>query len=71
MHVVSRWFPSSKTCSGCGNAKSKLGLGERTYCCGACGLELDRDLNAAINLERKIPVLDRELTHVESSLVGV
>lgn len=70
LHVVSRWFPSSKTCSGCGNAKSKLGLDERIYYCDNCGLEIDRDLNAAINLERKIPGLDRKLTHVESSLAG-
>lgn len=48
--VADRWFASSKTCSGCGTAKAKLALSERTYVCTACGLVLDRDENAARNL---------------------
>ena len=48
--VADRWFASSKTCSGCGTAKAKLALSERTYVCTACGLVLDRDVNAALNL---------------------
>ena len=48
--VADRWFPSSKTCSGCGAVKAKLALSERSYTCGGCGLVLDRDLNAALNL---------------------
>lgn len=48
--VVSRWFPSSKTCSCCGNIKSELKPSERTYECEKCGLIIDRDLNAALNL---------------------
>ncbi len=48
--VAGRWFPSSKTCSGCGDVKAKLALSERTYRCGHCGLALDRDVNAACNL---------------------
>lgn len=48
--VADRWFASSKTCSGCGAAKAKLALSERTYVCTACGLVLDRDVNAARNL---------------------
>jgi putative transposase len=48
--VADRWFPSSKTCSGCGAVKTKLALSERTYTCTICGLTLDRDLNAARNL---------------------
>jgi putative transposase len=48
--LADRWFPSSKTCSGCGAVKAKLALSERTYSCEACGLVLDRDLNAARNL---------------------
>jgi putative transposase len=47
-----RWFPSSKLCSGCGVVKAKLPLAERTYECDQCGLVVDRDLNAAINLAR-------------------
>lgn len=41
--------PSSKTCSSCGLVKDTLSLGERMYRC-ECGLEIDRDLNAALNL---------------------
>ena len=48
--VMDRFYPSSKTCSGCGYIKPELSLGERTYVCEDCGLVLDRDLNAAINL---------------------
>jgi len=48
--VVDRWFCSSKTCSGCGAVKAKLARSERSYVCMACGMVLDRDLNAAKNL---------------------
>ena len=51
LHVVDRWYRSSKTCSGCGRVKAKLSLSERTYRCDSCGLVLDRDLNAAINIQ--------------------
>ena len=50
LHIVDRWYRSSKTCSKCGSAKAKLSLAERTYRCDSCGLVLDRDLNAAINI---------------------
>ena len=50
VHTADRWFPSSKTCSGCGVVKAKLRLSDRVYRCEACGLVLDRDLNAARNL---------------------
>jgi IS605 OrfB family transposase len=48
--VADRWFASSKTCAGCGAVKAKLPLSERTYACDGCGLVMDRDLNAALNL---------------------
>lgn len=48
--VANRFYPSSKTCSYCGNIKSKLNLNERVYKCSSCGLKKDRDLNAAENL---------------------
>jgi putative transposase len=48
--VAGRWYPSSKTCSGCGVVKTKLRLSERVRTCGECGLSLDRDANAANNL---------------------
>jgi putative transposase len=48
---IDRWYPSSKTCSGCGYVKPELTLSERTFVCEQCGMVLDRDLNAAINLK--------------------
>jgi putative transposase len=48
--VAGRWYPSSKTCSACGWRKPSLTLAERTFRCDACGLALDRDVNAARNL---------------------
>ena len=45
-----RFFASSKTCSNCGHKKDDLTLSDRQYHCPECGLEIDRDLNAAINL---------------------
>lgn len=47
-----RFYPSSKTCSGCGSVKAKLTLAEREYVCTTCGMVIDRDLNAAVNLAR-------------------
>lgn len=49
---VSRFFPSSKTCSCCGSIKSDLKLSDRTYKCDSCGIELDRDFNASLNLKQ-------------------
>jgi len=49
--TADRRFPSTQLCSGCG-AKTKLPLSERTYRCGVCGLVVDRDRNAAVNLAR-------------------
>ena len=51
LRVVDRWYRSSKTCSGCGAVKAKLPLSERTFNCDTCGLSMDRDLNAAINIK--------------------
>jgi putative transposase len=47
---VGRFYPSSKTCSCCGCVKSDLKLSDRVYSCAECGMTIDRDLNAAINL---------------------
>jgi len=52
---ASRWFPSSKTCSECGVVKAKLPLSVRVFECEHCGLVLDRDVNAAVNLEQYKP----------------
>lgn len=48
--IADRWYPSSKTCSACGWRKPSLTLAERTFTCEACGLVMDRDVNAARNL---------------------
>jgi len=56
VRVVDRYFPSSKTCSGCGVVRNDLDLSTRTYSCRSCGLVIDRDLNAAINLARWRPI---------------
>ena len=48
--VVSRSFPSSKMCSQCGHRKKEISLSEREYHCEQCGLRINRDLNAALNL---------------------
>lgn len=53
-YQANRFYPSSKTCSCCGNIKQNLSLSERTYVCSKCGIVIDRDLNAAINLQRYV-----------------
>jgi putative transposase len=50
--LADRWFPSSKLCSSCGERNGKLTLGERSWNRTACGAKHDRDINAAINLQR-------------------
>lgn len=47
---IDKWFPSSKTCSFCGSIKTELSLSERIYKCDECNSEIDRDLNASINI---------------------
>lgn len=53
-YQVDRFYPSSKTCSCCGCIKSDLKLSDRTYICSECGTVIDRDFNAAINLQRYV-----------------
>jgi putative transposase len=50
--LADRWYPSSKLCSSCGRRYGELGLGERSWNCMHCGARHDRDVNAAINLQR-------------------
>jgi IS605 OrfB family transposase len=47
-----QFYPSTKRCSRCGHINVDLGLRDRIYTCDHCGLTIDRDLNAAINLEQ-------------------
>lgn len=49
--IADRWFASSKTCSCCGHKKEKLSLKQRVFSCDSCGMVMDRDLNASINLK--------------------
>ncbi|NEN88121.1 MAG: IS200/IS605 family element transposase accessory protein TnpB [Okeania sp. SIO3H1] len=51
--VADRFFPSSKTCSNCGHVQD-MPLHLRTYDCPECGLSIDRDLNASINLRHAV-----------------
>jgi len=50
LFIASRWFTSTKRCSCCGHVKKRMPLRHRTYQCLICGLVIDRDLNAALNL---------------------
>ena len=50
LRIVDRFYPSSKTCSSCGEIKKDLKLKDRVYKCN-CGLIINRDLNASINLK--------------------
>ncbi|HVA88794.1 MAG TPA: transposase [Chloroflexota bacterium] len=65
--LVSRWYPSSKTCSVCGTKCADLDLGTRIWRCTGCRTVHDRDQNAAINLQRlatatALPVANRTVT---------
>ena len=52
LRTVDTFYPSSKLCSCCGNIKKDLKLKDRIYKCCNCGIEIDRDYNASINLEK-------------------
>ena len=73
--VADRFFPSSKLCSGCGTINGALALGDRVYSCDRCGLVLDRDANAAINLRRlalaQLPEGFGEVTPVERKALAL
>ena len=57
--MVDRFYPSSQICSNCKHVQ-KMPLKERVYNCPECGLAIDRDLNASINLEqRKVKAVRR------------
>ncbi len=49
---IDKWYPSSKTCSLCGSVKTDLKLSERIYNCNNCGISIDRDYNASLNIKR-------------------
>jgi putative transposase len=49
--LIDRWAPSSKMCHNCGSINEELTLNQREWDCSACGIHLDRDLNAALNIK--------------------
>ena len=65
VELVDRWYPSSKTCSRCGHIQP-MPLRERVFDCQGCGFQIDRDLNASLNLENapedKVGVAHSELS---------
>lgn len=67
--VANRFYPSSKTCSKCQAVKDSLSLSDRTFKCGGCGFEIDRDLNAAVNLST-LGLRETEARGPEGSGVG-
>jgi len=67
--TVNRYYPSSKTCSSCGWINEDLMLADRLFICKACGLIIDRDLNAAINLRNE--ALQTTASSAESDACGV
>ena len=50
VHMVDRFYPSSKTCHVCGHIHKGLKLTDRVYVCPECGYTEDRDFNASLNL---------------------
>lgn len=57
-----RFFPSSKTCSCCGAKRKDLKLKDRVFVCHECGLTIDRDYNAALNLKKYVAENSRGAT---------
>ena len=50
VRLIDRFYPSSKTCSNCGNYKADLKLSQRVYHCEHCKVQIDRDFNASLNI---------------------
>ncbi|MDU8975107.1 MAG: transposase, partial [Clostridium perfringens] len=71
LRIVDRFYPSSKTCSQCGKVKKDLKLSDRIYRCD-CGLIIDRDLNASINLKNAKKYLkSKALIYVRRANFGI
>ena len=51
--MIDKWYPSSKLCHYCKNINMELTLADRTWSCNHCGAEIDRDINAAINIKNE------------------
>ena len=59
---IDRYYASSKTCHSCGEVNAALSLADRKWLCSACGVEHDRDENAALNILGRMEELDRALS---------
>lgn len=70
VHLIDRWYPSSKTCSCCGQVKHDLKLSDRQWVCAGCGVIHDRDRNAALNIHRE-GVSSLRLGDVRRSLTAI
>jgi len=69
---IDKFFPSSKMCSNCGNIKKDLTLKDREYCCSSCGIKIDRDYNAALNiLKEGLRILQKNRRCDEVSLLNI
>ena len=67
--IAERFFPSSKTCSACGQVKKSLTLSSRTFNC-ECGFSCDRDLNASYNLVRLAEADFKPVDRVRPTVLG-
>ncbi len=72
---IDKFFPSSKLCSNCGNIKTDITLKDREYVCSCCGLIIDRDYNAALNILREglrlLEILKKNRRDDEVSLLNI
>ena len=69
---IGKFFPSSKTCSSCGNIKKDLTLKDREYQCSSCGTKIDRDYNASLNiLEEGLRILKKNCRDDKVSLLNI
>jgi putative transposase len=69
---IDKFFPSSKLCSNCGNIKKDLTLKDREYHCDSCGIAIDRDYNAALNILREgLRILKKNRRDGEVSSVNI
>ncbi len=67
VQLVSRWYPSSRTCHECGWIKQDLTLADRVFICEQCGVVLDRDFNASLNIREEALRLITDVPVVASS----
>jgi len=69
---IDKFFPSSKTCSSCGNIKKDLTLKDREYHCDSCGVKIDRDYNASLNILREgLRILKKNCRDDKVSLLNI